>query len=169
MRSFTTALVVIACLTFGPLAMSFAAPEWTKKAGLDFWNLDEEKNHFEAVQEEAQRLDAVSERLAVRLAVSERLASGLCEDRITLDEALDELRALGQDDPNWFAGLRSSYCLYGHLPQTATDRDVLARYLRGTIEGMQPVALQLGDFSRAAFICERLVRLDEEVRFRSAP
>ena len=161
MRSFAVPLSAIACLAFGLTGASFVAPEWTKKAGLDVWNFDEQKNRLEVAGEEARRLDAVSERFAVRSAVSQSLASDLCQERITLDEALDVLAAIARNDPDWFATLRSGLCLSAYLPQTAADRDVLTHYLRGKIESMQWDAMHLGDPSRAAVIRERLVRFDE--------
>ena len=126
MPAFAKTFVIIACITFCFIGMSFAAPEGTRKAGLDFWNIDEEKNRLVDAGEEARRLDAVSERLAIRIAVSERLASGLFENGVSLVEALDELMGLAQDDPEWFANLRSILCLYGAIQETAVERDVLA-------------------------------------------
>ena len=46
MKSYALPLLVIAGLTFGLAAVSVTTPEWTKKAGLDFWNFDTEKDRL---------------------------------------------------------------------------------------------------------------------------
>ena len=135
MKSYALPLLVIAGLTFGLAAVSVTTPEWTKKAGLDFWNFDTEKDRLGVADLEGRHLNAIRERQAERIAVSDYLASDLCEKRITLDESLDILTGVAHDDPDWFATFRDGYCLHGYLPQAVADRDVLACYLRITIAG----------------------------------
>lgn len=163
MDAFAKTLAAVPCLTLGLLGALAAAPDRARDAGVDFWNTDAEQNRLEAAGAEARRLEAVGDRQAARLAESERLASGLCDGRLTLDEAVDGLAAVANDNPDWFATLRSNLCSYWSLPQTAADRDVLTRYLRGRIASIQRGALESGDASRAAFVRERLIRFDEEV------
>ena len=158
MHSYAKTLVVASFLTFGPFVMSFAVPEWTRRAGLDCWNYGAEKHLLEESNLEAQRLDAVEERLLVKIAVAERLAQDVCEGSITLEAALDELTVIAKDDPDWCQVLRIRF----HSSHAWTDRDLLVIYLRGKLLRLHDAALDSGDVSRATHIQGRMVQFDED-------
>src|SRR5262245_32455480 len=162
MRRFATVLAVVlgVAALFG--GVSQAAPEWTRTAGLDFWNLSAEREQFRASAEREEDLTARHETARRRGEVAEGIAASLCDGTRTLAEAVERVKALADADPEWFAELTYNYRAAGRVAPTATDRDVAICYLFIKIDGMQYAAEQVGDVSRAAFISDRLNQLHAE-------
>jgi hypothetical protein len=164
MRRFAVIPAVLVCVATVFVSASYAAPDWTRAAGLDFWNLGNEQANLRTAAERERDLDALTDTARRRGEVLDGLAADLCDGRATLAESVEAVLALAQTDPEWFAGVGDEYRQRGFVGLTATDRDVAAQYLFVRIEGMRWTAEQLGDVSRAAAVSARVAQLADELR-----
>ncbi|QJX00547.1 SH3 domain-containing protein [Frigoriglobus tundricola] len=141
----------------------FAVPEWVRRNDLDFW--DHTKRVSSLRIEEARSLDLESERdrFLRRSAACDQIVLSLCERRLSLRDALDELLVLARSDPRWWANLRDQYRNLG-LPPSASDREALTLLLRMRIQRILATATHLGDSARVSLVAERLASFDAEVR-----
>ncbi|HEV3436802.1 MAG TPA: hypothetical protein VG122_05545 [Gemmata sp.] len=155
--------LVLICATVVFAGVTQATPEWSKAAGLDFWNLSREEAQLRAATTRREELNAQCERVLRRMEVAEHIAAALCEDRLTLSEAIEGITTLAGAAPEWFAQLRDSYHTHVVVSPTATDRDVVFRYLLLTIEMMRLSAELQGDTTRTIAISARLVQLEGEL------
>lgn len=163
MRRFVTVLVGLLVVLVAVAGAAWAAPEWTRTVGLDFWNLGAEKSRLESELVENQEWETTSEQARRRGEVVDGIAAAWCDGRLTLPEAVEAVSAVVRTSPDWFDQSRFSYHPQG-LPPTATDRDVVIWYLRIKLETMRVSAEHAGDLSRAATITARVAQFDAEVR-----
>jgi hypothetical protein len=147
-------------------SIAYAAPEWTRSAGLDFWNQGREAARLRASNDARRELDEQAVHVGRRIEATNHIAESLCEGRRTLNEAVDASSAIAETFPDWFAVMRSDYRTNGFVSSTATDRDVLTCYLFLKIESMRWTAEQLGDVSRAVYLSDRLAELKHEVQLQ---
>jgi hypothetical protein len=164
MRRFAAVPAVVLGVAAAVAGASQAALEWTRNAGLDFWNLSAERAQLHATREREQDLDARYEAGRRRQEAAEGIAAALCDGTITLAEAIERARALATADPELFAQRAFGYRRAGHVGPNATERDITIRYLLIKIESMRWAAEQQGDPSRAACLSTRLAQLEEELR-----
>jgi hypothetical protein len=71
-----------------------SAPEWSRRAGLDFWNLTHEQECLWEIKEESARLSEESERLRESIEATDHLATRILVGELTLTEATDLLEPL---------------------------------------------------------------------------
>ena len=152
--------LVLICATVVFAGVTQATPEWSKAAGLDFWNLGHEEAQRRAVTTQGEQLNAQCERVLRRMEAVEHIAAALCEGHLTLSEAIEGITTLAGTAPEWFAQLRDSYYTHVVVSSTAIDCDVVFRYLLLKIEMMRLSAELQGDTTRAIAISARLVQLE---------
>ncbi|QJW98877.1 hypothetical protein [Frigoriglobus tundricola] len=129
---------------------------------MEFGTLAEDSASLRYLTAEDQKWDDELELARGRETVSRDIATALCEDRITVTEAIDSVMSLAGDSPDWVAQLRSRYSRYGFVPPTATDRDVMTQYLRVHIESMKCSAESTDDRPRAALLSACLAHFADE-------
>jgi hypothetical protein len=149
--------VVLGAATLATVA-ALVAPDQIRAAQQDL------RAESETATDEGRKLDAEREVVLRQAAVGDQIAVNLCDERITLAEALETVTAMARCAPDWFAHLRRLYRAAGKVSPAAADREVTAEYLLTKIESMAMSAEQLGDAERAAALSGRLRRLREEVR-----
>jgi len=131
-------------------------------AGSDLWTFADEWTGFRSAETERRDLLSGLEQAQRRNAVSDDIAISLCENRITMHEAIRAIGAFAESSPDWLTRLRTVYHSHGSISPTATDHDVLVRYLRARIESLIRTAKVLGDPHRVAVLSARLARFDQE-------
>ena len=166
-RLATVSVVMTSLLVIGVVSVAKSAPAWTHANGLDFWNLGHDEDRLRREIDEGQNWDNAREQLQRRRELTQHITHRLCEGSISLDEAVDSISTLAQAYPRWFEAVQISYRETGVILPTATDRDVLTRYLLTAIKGMLLHAEGLNDTSRSAFLSARLARLTAEGQFHA--
>ncbi len=142
---------------------SFVAPEWTRRTGLDFWNYSKERGWIRVQEARNQDLRSKKDQLLRRDAFCDQIALSVCERCTSLPEALGDLAALAESDPQWWTGLRNQYRSLG-IPLSASDREALTLLLRRRIELLLTRAERSGDAARVTLATARLTAFDEEIR-----
>ena len=163
MRCFSTVPIVIFGVIIAFAVGSFAAPSQTHAAGLDFWNYADEWAGFRDTETAGHDLDFGLEQAQLRNTVSDDIAASLCDDRITMTEAITAIGAIMENSPDWSAQLQAVYRRRGTVAPTATEHDVQVRYLRTRIESLIWKAEAVGDTARATTLSARLDRFDREM------
>jgi hypothetical protein len=136
---------VLIGLSAGLAIAHLSAPEWSRRAGLDVWNITEaQRAHRSAVERRAE-LGAYEERTVRRRETANQLAAQLVADTTTLPVATDEIRALFIDDEGALVTLQTTY------PDAPTER---LRFARHTIE--RTLRLLDDDSAQRAAVCARL-------------
>ena len=97
-----------------------SAPDWSRRNGLDVWNLGAALREQRAAAEERADVNAHGERFAQRRAAAQQVTAKLSANAITLSAAVDELMAVFEHD----AGIRST--LEGY-PTAPTVRHAIDR------------------------------------------
>jgi hypothetical protein len=97
-----------------------------------------------------------------RIKECDRIAVFLCEHKITLSEAVGSMLSVADANPEWFAHTKRNIHTF-LLPSTASDRDVLARYLFGRIEMMLWTEENNGEMKRSSALSARLTELKNEI------
>ncbi|QJX01310.1 hypothetical protein [Frigoriglobus tundricola] len=144
-------------------ALSFVAPEWTRQAGLDFWNharvtawaREEETRHRELASE--------ADQLQHRRAVYDQIARDVCERRVSVRDAIGHLMGIVEADSHWLAAASERYRSAGR-PPPPSDRAAVALLLRLRIELVLVRAKKAGDTDRVSLVTARLASFDGEVR-----
>lgn len=168
MRRFATAPVMLLGIGIALMGIVYAAPEWTKKTGLDFWHLSDETEQLRAANERTHHLNAFNETEIRRREVCNNVAIALLERRLTLAEAVEAIFAIASASPEWLPAMATTYRANQHLGPMATERDAAKRYLLIKLEMMRSTAECRGDLSQAAAISARLVELNEEFQVDAA-
>src|SRR5262245_11999482 len=125
------------------------APEWSRPAGLDVWNLPELRQTQKQIDDERAELDGARARLQHRIEAADHIATRLLNGELTLATAADELALLHDDG--------SQTSLETHHPDAPSKRHVFARH---TIERV--ARLLQDEPARCKAIRERL-----EAEYRS--
>jgi hypothetical protein len=147
-----------AAVLFGLSTSLFAAhmiaPDWSRRTGLDLWNLPSLNAEFRAAADEQDKVSADAERSARRREAANQIAANLATGATTLAVATDEVVEVFQDEPGVKMVLASAHQV------CPTDRDRFARHL---IERVKRVLAADPD-RRAAVVA----RLEDEFRALSA-
>lgn len=130
-----------ACL----VAAHAIAPDWSRRAGLDVWNLAAAEEAGRDAVEQRAEIEANGERAARRRETANHTAAQLAAGTITLPAAADEIRAIFADDKGMALTLATTY----HA--VPTDR---LRFARHTIE--RATRLLLDDPTRLEDVSARL-------------
>jgi hypothetical protein len=94
------------CLSFA--AAHAAAPEWSRRAGLDVWNLPAARAQFRESCQERDEMEARAEQMALRREVANHVAARLI-DGLPLATATDELMELLQHDQAFMSAFELIY------------------------------------------------------------
>jgi hypothetical protein len=100
---------VLVGLTASLFAAHLIAPDWSRRAGLDVWNLGEAERDRRAVAEERADLDATADRLHLQIEAADHVAARLIAGTVALPDAADELAALLRDCPGRQLALDRAY------------------------------------------------------------
>jgi hypothetical protein len=100
-RTGTTSAAVLSglVLTLG-LTHAFA-PGWSRRAGLDVWNLADARASLREVSEESARLDEESERLRESIETAEHITTRLIAGELALSRATDLVEPLMRERPGF--------------------------------------------------------------------
>ena len=98
------------------------APEWSRRAGLDVWNLPFANAQLRAAAEEREAVFADAERAARRREAANQTGAKLAAGGIPLTVAADEVAEIFRDDPS------RSLVLEGIYPGAPTERHRFARH-----------------------------------------
>jgi hypothetical protein len=99
------------------------SPDWSRRAGLDVWNMPAIEEQRSAVAAEREDLVAKADRHARRREVANAVAARLLAGEITLPQAADEVRNLFAEDSGFEVSLTVSY------PDVPTERLRFARHM----------------------------------------
>lgn len=121
-----------------------AAPDWSRRAGLDVWNVAAVEQERRAAAEQQDEVEARGERAARRREMANGLATHLAAGTLNLGRATDEVRELFADDPGITVSLSVSY------PGMPTERLLFARHM------IERTSRLLDDSPRSAFTRARL-------------
>ncbi|QJX00716.1 hypothetical protein [Frigoriglobus tundricola] len=171
MRHFANVPSLLLSLAAIGTAAVIAAPERTRAAGLDFWNVTDDEALLRAEASQRQDLEFEHEQIRERNAIGNEIARKFCDERSSFREALDAAADLAESSPEWFEKLKSHYRICLRFPEATSNGAVMARYLRVKIAQMLLSAEILGDRPRVAVLSSRLAHFDHEVavRFPSTP
>jgi len=130
-----------------------AAPDWSRRAGLDVWNMAVLEEEHRVVAEQREDVEARGERAARRRDAANGIAAQLSAGTVTLPHATNQVRALFADDPGVATSLSVTY------PNAPTDRLLFARHM------IERTSRQLDDSAASAAV---LARLEAEYREMAA-
>ncbi len=130
-------------------------------AVMEFRDISADSAQLRVLAAEDQKWEAELERARGRETVGHDIAAALCDGRITLEEAIESVMTLADDSPDWVVMLRSRYCYHGYVPSTASNHDVMTRYLRIQLESMKSVAESAGDRPRVVSLSAHLAHLED--------
>lgn len=163
MRHFANMPSLLLSLAAVGTAAVLAAPDRTRAAGLDFWNVSDDEAQLRAEACQRQDLEFEHQQIRERSAIGNEIARKVCDDRISFDEAIRAVTELAETSPDWFVTLKAHYRTGVGFPAPTTDDAVMARYLRVKIEQMLRSAEILGDRPRVTVLSSRLARFDQEI------
>jgi hypothetical protein len=89
------------------------APEWSRRAGLDVWNLPAASAQLRAAAEEREAVLADAERSARRREAANQTAAKLAAGNVPLPAATDEIAEIFRDEPAMPVALG---CRYADVP-----------------------------------------------------
>jgi hypothetical protein len=122
-------------------------PQWTKKTGLDIWNVPDLVEAEKESQQEWLVLQARAEQLRVEIEITDHLASRLVAGTMSLESAVSVIEPL--------LSSRSGFLLTASIEYPApTPRLVVARYLMARIDCV--------NLKGPATRCEVVARLQRE-------
>ena len=127
----------------------------------EFGAMAEDSARLQYLSSEDEKWETELELTRGRETTTRDIGAALCDNRLTLTEAIDAVMALAEDSPDWIEQLRGRYCSYGFLLPTATDREVMTRYLRVHIEAMKSVAESAGESTRVVAFSAHLAHLGD--------
>ena len=141
---------VLIGLTASLFAAHTIAPQWSRRAGLDVWNLSAEQELWRTATRERADVDAQDERARRRREVAAQVAARLTAGELSLPAAADELMELFRTDAGTCVALSTVYL---GMP---SERHMFAR------NAIDRAARHLeGDSARRAAL---LARLEAEYR-----
>lgn len=114
---------VLIGLAAGFVVAHAAAPEWSRRVGLDVWNVTAVQAEYRSTAEKEQEIEAFGERAVRRREAANQVAAQLVAGSITLEHATDEVCALFADDPGATGTLSVTY------HQVPTERLRFARHM----------------------------------------
>jgi hypothetical protein len=91
------------------VAAYLIAPEWSRSAGLDVWNLPSANAQLRTAAEQEQEVLAFGERCARRREAATQIAARLASGAITLAVATDEIMEVFHEAPEVALVLETSY------------------------------------------------------------
>jgi hypothetical protein len=153
---------IVFCATLVLVGLDQIAPRWTKKVGLDFWNVGNLAGRLKDEETTGKRLDYELELGLMRREELDRIALAVCEFRMTLDEAIELMIPITQSHPAWRNRLQVDRNL--RSLSVSSERDLAAYYLWLNVHVMLDTANILGDETRAAAVAKRLAHLEIEIR-----
>jgi hypothetical protein len=121
-RTGTTSAAVLSGLVLTLGLTHASAPEWSRRTGLDVWNLADTRASLREISEESARLGEESEQLRESIEAVEHITTRLIAGELTLSRATDLIEPLMRERP----GFRWSAAMTHTAP---TFRLSVARYL----------------------------------------
>jgi hypothetical protein len=106
------------------------APEWSRRTGLDVWNLTALEEQYRVAVEQRQDVVAHAEQAATRRATANQIAAKLIAGTTPLPVAADELAEVFHEDEGMRSVLRT---MYQHSP---TTRHMFARHAIDRVKGL---------------------------------
>ncbi len=111
------------------IGMNAFAPQWSRAAGLDFWEMQEAVEIQKLEHERRQVIDNSMAVLSEQIAAGESVTDALLEARVSLAEATDQAVQINRDRPGFDQALLSQYA------EETTKRARVERYLLDKISG----------------------------------
>jgi len=104
-RTGTTSAAVLSGLVLTLGLTHASAPEWSRRAGLDVWNLADARASLWEISEESTRLGEESEQLRESIEAAEHITTRLIAGELTLSRATDLVEPLMRERPGfrWYA------------------------------------------------------------------
>jgi hypothetical protein len=125
MRCFACVPVILLGVAMTFAGASYAAPDWTRTTGLDFWNIGSEEESLRSALERSDEIASREHRETLRQEMAEQLAARLLAGE-PLAELTDELEAFTREvRQEWFQSVR----LHTQAAELLSDREVVALYL----------------------------------------
>lgn len=122
-RPGTTSATVLIGLTVTFVVAHAVAPEWSRQAGLDVWNMPAVQADYRSAVEHEREITSGGDSAASRRRAANQVAAQLLVGSITLERATDEACALFADDPGATGTLLITYY---HVP---TERLRFAKHM----------------------------------------
>jgi hypothetical protein len=135
---------VLLGLAAGFAAAHLLAPDWSRRAGLDVWNLPSARAALVAAAEEREEVVAYGERSARRREAANQIATQLAVGRVTLSAAADQINEVFRDD----SGM--SYVLVTVYPEAPSPRH---RFALHAIERVRRVLSEEPDRAAGVLAC----------------
>ena len=121
-RPGTASAAVLIALSLSVATAHAIAPDWSRRAGLDVWNLSALERQYQSAAEHRADIDAEAERAASRRLAANQIAAKLTNEPHTLPTAADELAEVFQYDP----GVLTTLAVYHTAART--ERHLFARH-----------------------------------------
>jgi hypothetical protein len=153
---------IVLCITLALVGVDQLAPQWTKRVGLDFWNLDQMDGSLKDENTRSKRIDYELEKISLRREMVDRITLDLCDYRITLVEAVELMLPIINSNPVWYSRVQLE-CNHQGV-SASNDREMVIQFLRANIHGLADIAIALRKDARAAAIANRLAHLEIEIR-----
>jgi hypothetical protein len=93
-RTGTTSAAVLSGLVLTLGLMYAIAPEWSRRVGLDVWNIAEPVESLRATKEESARLSEEAQRLREAIEAADHITTRLIAGELTLETASDQIEPL---------------------------------------------------------------------------
>lgn len=122
-RPGATSATVLIGLTASFVVAHVVAPEWSRRAGLDVWNMPTVQADYRSAVEHEREIVSGGDCAARRRDAANQVAAQLLVGSVTLERAADEACALFADDPGATSTLLVTYY---HVP---TERLRFARHM----------------------------------------
>jgi hypothetical protein len=116
-----------ACFLAGIVAHT-VAPEWTRTAGLDFWNLPAARREQQREDQRTREIEASAEDLCQRVAADNTVAQAVIDDRMEWTVAVDQILEINRNYVGFLISLETRF-----FP-LKDPRELAARYLWEKIE-----------------------------------
>jgi hypothetical protein len=121
-RPGTASVVVLLGLGGSLVAAHALAPEWSRRTGLDVWNLSADEARLRAAIEDRAEVEAFAERAARRREAANQVATKLIVGATTLPAAADEIAEIFYGDSTVALVFANAY------PDAPTERHRVARH-----------------------------------------
>lgn len=121
-RPGNASVAVLLALGAGLVAAHVIAPEWSRRVGLDVWNLPSETTLLRDATERHEEVLEDADRAARRREAASQIATKLINGTASLPEAADEIAELFRDEP----GMSLTICI--NFQNEPTDRHRFARH-----------------------------------------
>ncbi len=107
-RSGAVSVTALVGLSLSLAAAHTLAPEWSRRAGLDVWNLPSLQKEYRQADEDRAEVEAFGDRAAKRREIADHITRKLANG-MPLAAATEELMELYQDDQGMLTTLESLY------------------------------------------------------------